>query len=97
MPKQYYFYILASARYGTLYIGITSELIRRVFEHRTHADPKSFTTQYNVTRLVYFEAYDDPEAAITREKQMKKWERDWKINLIERDNPNWDDLYASLL
>jgi len=92
----FYVYILASKKYGTLYIGVTSNLIRRVHEHRTHADTKSFTTQYNVTRLVYFEAHDSAEAAITREKQMKKWEREWKINLIEQSNPNWDDLFDSL-
>lgn len=97
MGKHYYVYILASGPCGTLYIGMTDDLIRRVHQHRTHADPKSFTAQHGVTRLVHYETCDDPETAITREKRLKKWERDWKINLIERDNPNWDDLYDSLL
>ena len=95
--KAYCIYIMANTRYGTLYIGITSDLIRRVYEHRTYADPKSFTAKHNVTRLVHFEVFDDPENAIRREKRLKKWSRDWKINLLERDNPNWDDLYDSLL
>jgi len=97
MDPKFYVYILASSNYGTLYIGMTSDLIRRVHEHREHADSKSFTARYSVTRLVYFEVFDDPENAILREKRLKKWNRQWKINLIERHNPDWRDLYPSLV
>ena len=88
-------YILASRRYGTLYIGSTFDLARRVFEHKTRA-VAGFTAKYGVDRLVWFEAHDTLETALIREKQLKKWKRDWKINLIERDNPHWIDLYPSL-
>jgi putative endonuclease len=91
----YYVYILASRKHGTLYIGVTRDLIRRVYEHRTDAVP-GFTSRYGVHLLVWFESYDDPVNAITREKELKKWRRDWKVNLIERSNPNWVDLYESL-
>ena len=86
--RQFYLYILASRRHGTLYVGVTNDLIRRVYEHRIKAVP-GFTKQYRVDRLVYFEIFDDPVAAITREKQVKKWRRDWKIALIEAENPDW--------
>jgi len=95
--KKFYTYILTSDRNGTLYIGVTSDLIGRVYQHRTKADPHSFTAKYNVTRLVHFEVFDDPENAIRREKRLKKWNREWKINLIERDNPDWDDLFDHLV
>jgi putative endonuclease len=91
----YYVYILASRRYGTLYIGITSGLARRLEQHRPGA-VSSFTRGYKVFRLVYFEVFDDPVSAITREKQMKKWNRDWKIRLIEEQNPDWSDLTGLL-
>ncbi|MBI3703958.1 MAG: GIY-YIG nuclease family protein [Rhizobiales bacterium] len=87
----YYVYILASKRYGTLYIGITNDLRRRMEEHRLGVGSK-FVKQYKVTRLVHVETFDDPESAITREKQLKKWNRDWKIRLIEEDNLEWRDL-----
>jgi putative endonuclease len=87
----FYVYILATRKDGPLYIGITSDPHRRVFEHKTHAIP-GFTARYNVERLVYFEVFENPEAAIAREKQLKKWHRAWKIELIERDNPEWRDL-----
>jgi putative endonuclease len=87
----YHVYILASRRYGTLYIGITSDLARRLEQHRSGA-VSSFTRTYKVFRLVYVETFDDPVSAITREKQMKKWNRDWKIRLIEEKNPDWSDL-----
>jgi putative endonuclease len=90
--KQYYVYILASKIGGTLYIGVTNNLVRRVYQHREKLI-EGFTKQYDVSRLVYYEVHSDIEAAITREKQMKKWNRAWKIRLIEEDNPNWDDLY----
>jgi putative endonuclease len=93
--KQYYVYILASKIGGTLYIGVTNNLVRRVYQHREKF-VEGFTKQYDVTRLVYYEVHSDIEAAITREKQMKKWNRAWKIRLIEEDNPNWDDLYKRI-
>ena len=95
MGKQYYIYILASGLGGTLYIGVTGDLVRRVFEHRTKAVP-GFTRTYGVGRLVYFEVFDDVEQAILREKQLKRWKRAWKIQLIEAHNPNWDDLYPTI-
>jgi len=92
----YYVYILASRRYGTLYMGVTSDLLRRVEQHRSGAIA-SFTRQYRVHRLVYFEAFDDPAAANVRERQLKKWNREWKIQLIEKDNPEWRDLVDLLI
>jgi putative endonuclease len=91
----YYVYILASRRDGAIYVGITNDLIRRVYEHQIKAVP-GFTAKYNITRLVWFETYDDPVSAITREKELKKWKRAWKIQLIEKDNPKWDDRYESI-
>jgi putative endonuclease len=91
----YYVYLLASGKHGTLYLGVTNNLIRRVYEHRSKAVP-GFTSRYNVTRLVWYECYDDPENAITREKEVKKWRRDWKIRLIEENNPDWRDLYNEI-
>jgi putative endonuclease len=88
-------YILASRIGGTLYIGVTNDLIRRVAEHRLKA-VGSFTKKYDVVRLVYFEQFDDAENAIKREKRLKKYDRAWKIRLIEELNPNWDDLYPSI-
>ena len=93
--KQYYVYILASKRNGTLYIGVTSDLIKRIYEHRNKLVP-GFTSRYNVGMLVHFEAFNDIESAISREKQLKKWERKWKLDLIEEGNPSWKDLYGSL-
>ena len=78
----YYVYILASRRDRAIYVGITNDLVRRVYEQRTKAVP-GFTTKYNITRLVWFEVYDDPISAISREKELKKWKRDWKVQLIE--------------
>ena len=88
----YYVYILASKIGGTLYIGVTNDLIRRVAEHKLKLI-ESFTKEYDVVKLVYFEQFDDPENAIKREKRLKKWKRAWKIALIEKDNPDWNDLY----
>jgi len=96
MAKHFYVYILASGKHGTIYIGVTSNLIRRVYEHKEKLIP-GFTKDYGIDKLVYYEIFDDPENAILREKRLKRWRRDWKIELIERDNPNWDDLYASLI
>ncbi len=91
----YYVYLLASKKHGTLYLGVTNNLVRRVYEHRTKAVP-GFTARYGIERLVWFEVHDTVEAAITREKELKKWRRDWKIRLIEENNPAWDDLYAGI-
>ncbi len=83
-------YILASRRHGTLYVGVTSNLMARLHQHRTGAQ-KGFTSQYRVYRLVHLEMFDDMYAAITREKQLKAWRRAWKIALIEENNPFWED------
>ncbi|GLR99875.1 MULTISPECIES: GIY-YIG nuclease family protein [Bradyrhizobium] len=91
----YYVYILASKIGGTLYIGVTNDLIRCVAEHKSKVI-ESFTEKYDVARLVYFEQFDDPENAIKREKRLKKWNRAWKVRLIEQHNPNWDDLYPGM-
>jgi putative endonuclease len=91
----YCVYILASRRDGAIYVGIINNLVRRVYEHRIKAVP-GFTAKYNITQLVWFEVYDDPISAISREKELKKWKRAWKIQLIEKDNRNWDDLYESI-
>ena len=91
----FFVYLLASDRYGTLYVGLTTDLARRVWEHKNKLAP-GFTAKYGVDRLMWFEIHDNHEAALRREKQIKEWKRDWKINLIERDNPNWEDLYPSL-
>jgi putative endonuclease len=96
MERRFFVYILASRKHGTLYIGVTSDLIRRVYEHQQKMVP-GFTKRYGVTRLVYFEIYDDAISAITREKELKKWRRDWKIRLIEEANPEWVDLSATLV
>jgi putative endonuclease len=87
--------ILASRRDRAIYVGITNDLVRRIYEHRTKAVP-AFTSRYNITRLVWFEIYDDPVSAISREKELKKWKRSWKVQLIEAKNPSWDDLYESI-
>ena len=84
-------YILASQKLGTLYIGVTSDLAARIWQHRSGTVP-GFTTRYRVYRLVHAEFFDDMAAAIAREKQLKRWHRSWKINLIESDNPDWKDL-----
>ena len=96
MDRQFYVYILASRKHGTLYIGVTNDLVRRVYQHRTKATP-GFTSRYGVSHLVWFESYDDPTSAIAREKEIKKWRRDWKIALIEETNPHWTDLYNSII
>ena len=93
--KNSYVYILASQRNGTLYIGVTSDLIRRVYEHKTKL-VKGFTAKYGVTQLVYFEEFDDIYLAIHREKRLKEWPRKWKLNLIEQENPGWRDLYTEI-
>ena len=96
MGKNYYVYILASKRNGTLYIGITSDLVKRIWEHKNKV-VKGFTAEYGIDKLVYYEEYSDPENAIKREKRLKKYNREWKLNLIERINPDWKDLYNELV
>ena len=93
---QYYVYILASKKNGTLYIGVTSDLIKRIYEHKNEL-VKGFTKEYGVHNLVYFETTESVESAIAREKQLKKWNRAWKIRLIEKCNPDWRDLYSELI
>jgi putative endonuclease len=94
--KTYFVYIMASKKNGTLYIGMTNDLIRRVWQHKNNAHD-GFTQKYGVHRLVWYEAHREVTEAIQREKQMKKWRRQWKINLIEQENPDWRDLYDELL
>jgi putative endonuclease len=91
----YYVYLLASKKHGTLYLGVTNDLVRRVYVHRTKAVP-GFTARYGIGKLVWFEIHDVAEAAITREKELKKWRRDWKIRLIEERTADWDDLYPGI-
>lgn len=94
--KTYYVYILASKKNGTLYIGVTSDLIKRVWEHKENlAD--GFTKKYGVHNLVYFEQTFDVNSSIAREKQIKNWKREWKIALIEKENPKWNDLYTKIM
>jgi putative endonuclease len=97
MPEEklFYVYILASDKNGTLYIGITSKLRDRIHQHKT-GEFDGFTKKYNVKNLVYYEIFGDSYAAISREKQLKEWKRKWKIELIEKDNPDWRDLYDDL-
>ncbi len=94
--SSYYVYILASKRNGTLYIGVTNNLSRRVFEHKNDF-VEGFTKKYHVHMLVYHESWPDVESAIQRERQMKKWNRQWKINRIEQQNPEWRDLYEEVV
>ena len=95
MEPQFHVYIMASQRNGTLYIGVTSNLAQRVWQHKNdQAD--GFTRKYGVHRLVFFEEHPDAESAITREKRLKKWNRAWKLRLIEEKNPMWRDLYQDI-
>ncbi|MBI3800385.1 MAG: GIY-YIG nuclease family protein [Deltaproteobacteria bacterium] len=96
MPKQPCVYILASQRNGTLYIGVTSDLVKRLWEHRNDM-VEGFTQKYGVHRLVHYEMHGDMVSAISREKQLKKWHRAWKIRLIEETNPTWRDLWEEVL
>ncbi len=88
-------YILTNKERGTLYIGVTSDLVKRIYQHR-NANIKGFSDQYKTHRLVYFEQFNDMYEAIKREKQLKKWKRQWKLELIEKSNPSWKDLYIEL-
>ena len=93
--NQFYVYILASRRDGALYVGVTNDLVRRVYEHRQKEIP-GHTKRYQIERLVYFEVYDSAPLAIQREKNIKHWPRAWKINLIEQSNATWRDLYDEI-
>ena len=94
---QYYVYILTNNTGTTMYIGVTKDLVRRMYEHRQKLDPNSFTAKYKIDRLVYFEETTDVKAAIEREKQIKRWSRDRKTDLIFEKNPHWVDLYDKIL
>ena len=94
--KQPCVYILASEKHGTLYIGVTSDIVKRIWEHKNDV-VEGFTEKYGVHRLVWFEQHETMESAIQREKMLKKWRRDWKLNLIELMNPEWRDLYVDLI
>ena len=96
MTKQPCVYILANKKNGTLYIGVTSNLTQRIYQHKNNL-VSGFTEKYNVHNLVYYEQHESMESAILREKQMKKWKRSWKIRLIENTNPSWNDLYSEIL
>ena len=95
MDKQYWVYILASKRNGTLYCGVSSDLIKRVWQHKNDVID-GFTKKHQVKRLVYFEAHQEVQSALDREKRIKKWKRDWKLRLIEEKNPEWRDLYDQI-
>lgn len=96
MSKVGYIYILASRKNGTTYVGVTSDLVKRIWEHRDGV-VESFTSEHNVHNLVHFEQFDSIIDAIAREKQLKNWKREWKVELIVSQNPEWDDLYKSIL
>jgi putative endonuclease len=96
MDKQYYTYILSNRKNGALYVGVTSDLIKRVWEHKNKV-MKGFTCRYNIDKLMYYEIFGDPENAIKREKRLKCYKRQWKIDLIEKGNPEWRDLYDEIL
>ena len=91
----FYVYLLASRKEGTLYLGVTRDLVRRTYQHREKSLP-GFTSRYDIRRLVWFETYDDPADAIFREREIKKWRRSWKVALIEKDDPDWCDLYDDI-
>ena len=93
--KRFFVYMLATQPGGPIYVGVTSDLTKRVHEHRTHQVP-GFTALYNIDRLVWYEPHDSAEAAITREKRIKRWRRAWKMELIETGNPGWEDLFEGL-
>jgi len=92
----YYIYILSNKKNGTLYIGVTNNLFSRIFIHKLKENKNSFTAKYNIDKLVYYEEYQYIQDAIEREKQMKKWKREWKIKLIEKENSAWRDLFVDM-
>ncbi|QLH43874.1 MAG: GIY-YIG nuclease family protein [Coxiellaceae bacterium] len=96
MEKSFYVYILTNKRNGTLYIGVTSDLLKRIGQHKSGVIP-GFTQKYNTKMLVYYEQHNHAESAIHREKRLKEWKRTWKLALIERQNPSWRDLYSDIV
>lgn len=96
MDKSFYVYIMTNKRYGTFYIGMTSNLLKRIWEHRNKVI-EGFTKTHDLKRLVYYEPHENAENAIKREKRLKKWNRQWKIELIEKNNPDWRDLYENII
>ena len=92
----YFVCLITNKRYGTLYVGVTSDLVKRIYEHRGGL-VEGFSKEHDLSRLVWYEAHEDVLAAITREKLIKRWHRDWKMNLIQAGNPAWDDLYESII
>jgi len=96
MAKSFFVYMMSNARHGTIYVGVTSDLRARVWQHKTHAFEDSFTARYDLSCLVWFEAHESAEAAIVREKRLKEWRRGWKVDLIEEANPRWDDLWEQV-
>jgi len=96
LMNQYYIYIMANKKEGVLYIGVTNDLVKRTIQHQEH-QVKGFTDRYNLSRLVYYEITNNINSAIEREKQLKSWHRQWKIDLIEKMNPNWSDLYRQII
>ena len=93
---KYYVYIITNKKDGVLYIGETRRLKKRIYQHKNKVHPSTFSARYNLDKLVYFEEFEIEKKAKLREKQMKKWNRAWKIELIEKNNPNWEDLYCNL-
>lgn len=91
--KEFYVYILASKRNGTLYVGSTSNIIQRIWEHKNNVIPESFTARYNIHTLVYYEIHQSIDEMVRRERRFKNWPRKWKLNIIEKLNPTWRDLY----
>ena len=96
MNRQPTVYILANKRNGTLYVGVTSDLIKRIWQHKNNV-VKGFTERYSVHQLVWYELHETMESAIGKEKMLKNWKRVWKLELIERSNPNWQDLYGTII
>jgi putative endonuclease len=96
VARQFYVYIMANKRNGTLYIGVTSNLVQRAWQHKEE-QVEGFSSKYGVKLLVYFEVHVTAESAISREKQIKKWKRAWKLNLIEQSNPEWKNLYETII
>ncbi len=94
--KNYYIYIIANKKNGTIYVGVTSDLVKRIYEHKNKL-VEGFSSKYGLDMLVYFEETNDVNSAIKREKQIKSWKREWKINLIEKDNSEWKDLYNDII
>lgn len=95
--ENYYIYMMTNENNNVLYTGVTNDLIRRIYEHKNHVDPKSFTCRYHVEKLVYYEIYSDVKSAIAREKQIKSWNRNRKNKCVEEQNPEWRDLYEELI